>query len=134
MASASPYSPCMLRIHVVAAACAAIFAAIVSSSPAHAYPAPRSMGMSTEFPVGMCLDVSDDLTIDYNNLINVAPVSCGDPSRDFRVTQHVPNEPLCAPDTNRAFVARDVVVLCTVRDPALPPTVPGAWPPPGLTY
>jgi hypothetical protein len=104
----------MLRIF---AAAAAIFAATLTTGiPAHAYPAPRSSGLAAEFPVGMCIDVTSDPTIDYMNIINVAPVSCTDPTRNYRVTQQVANEPLCGPDTNRVFHTRDVVVLCVVQD------------------
>ena len=104
----------MLRICAVAVAAAA--ATLAAASPAHAYPAPRSSGMVSEFPVGVCIDVGDDLTIDYLNIINVAPVPCTDPNRNYRVTQHVPNEPMCGPDTNRVFFTRDNVVLCAVQD------------------
>jgi hypothetical protein len=104
----------MLRI--CAAALAMVAATLTGGFPAHAYPAPRSSGMSVEFPVGICLDVSDDLTIDYMNIINIAPVACTDPSRNYRVTQHVANEPQCGPDTNRVFHTRDVVILCAVQD------------------
>lgn len=103
----------MLRI--CAAATAIVAALLTAGIPANAYPAPRSSGMAADFPVGMCIDVGDDLTIDYLNLINIAPVPCSDPDRNYRVTQHVANEPLCGPDTNRVFHTRDSVVLCTVN-------------------
>jgi hypothetical protein len=109
----------MLRI---CAASAAIVAATLTAGipahafPGHSYPQPRSSGMAAEFPVGMCMDLTDDFSIDYMNIINIAPVPCTDPGRDYRVTQHVPNEPLCGPDTNRVFQSRDAVVLCAVQD------------------
>jgi hypothetical protein len=104
----------MLRICVVVAA---VMAALATAGvPANAYPAPVSSGMSAEFPVGSCMNLSDDYTIDYTNIINIAPVTCDNPVRNYRVVAHVPNEPLCGPDTSRAFVTRDLVVLCTVVD------------------
>lgn len=91
---------------------------------AHAYPAPRSTGLSTEFPVGICLDVTDDLTIDYMNIFNIGAVPCTDPNRNYRVVKHAPNPTQCGPDTNRIFNTADVVVLCTVQDPVPGPVVP----------
>lgn len=104
----------MLRICAVVVAVVA--ATLTAGFPAHAYPAPRSSGMTAEFPIGICIDVGDDLTIDFMNIINVAPVPCTDPARNYRVTQHVPNEPLCGPDTDRVFYTRDSNTLCAVQD------------------
>jgi hypothetical protein len=104
----------MLRICAVTVAVVA--ATLTVAIPAQAYPAPRSSGMVSEFPVGVCIDLGDDFTIDYMNIINVASVPCTDPNRNYRVTQHVPNEPMCGPDTNRVFYTLDNVVLCAVQD------------------
>jgi hypothetical protein len=109
----------MLRICAAVAAIAAVPLTVgipAQAFPGHSYPEPRSSGMAAEFPVGICMDVTDDLTIDYMNIINVAAVPCTDPARNYRVTQHVPNEPLCGSDTNRVFHTRDSVVLCAVQD------------------
>jgi hypothetical protein len=104
----------MLRI--CAAAVAVVAATFTGGFPAHAYPTPRSSGMTAEFPVGICIDVGDDVTIDFMNIINVASVPCTDPSRNYRVTQHVLNEAMCGSDTDRMFYTRDSTILCVVHD------------------
>jgi hypothetical protein len=91
--------------------------AIGGAAPASA----ASTGMAAEFPVGTCIDYRNDhLAFQNDNLIYFTVVSCTDPARDYRVTAHVPNAPLCGSETNRTYTTRDMVVLCVVNDRGVP--------------
>jgi hypothetical protein len=116
----------MVRISAASTAAAAALAAalsIGSSAPAMATPdspTVRSTGMSSEFPVGRCIDVPNTVPMDFvapvAKLIYVASVPCTDASRDYRVVAQVAHENLCPPETNRTYVTNDVRVLCAVQD------------------
>jgi hypothetical protein len=107
---------------VVAAALAVGFPASTLASPTPDAPVIRSSGMSAEFPVGRCIETPGstlvDLTLPISNPLYVTSVPCTDPSRDYRVVAHVPEEGLCGSETSRVYYARDMVVLCAVQDQA----------------
>jgi hypothetical protein len=112
----------MVRL-LAASAIALTGLAVASACPALA--TPRSSGMAVDFPVGTCMDFPDRVFDDAKNLMldsafvitNLAVVPCTDPARDYRVVAQVPEEGQCGPETNRVFVTRDMVTLCTVQDP-----------------
>ena len=114
----------MARLFAASFVVALTVLAIASAPPGLA--APGSSAMAAEFPVGRCIDVPDQVFDDVGNLMLdgafnlsfLASVPCTDPARDYRVVAQVPQEGQCGPETNRVFITRDVVTLCTVQDPA----------------
>jgi hypothetical protein len=108
----------MMRLSTTVGVAATVLA-IGLAAPAQA--GPRSSGMAAAFPVGTCMAAFNgfhptDYYIDNFDLINVAAVSCTDPTRDWRVTAQVQHQVQCPPDTQHTYVTRDVVVLCVVQD------------------
>jgi hypothetical protein len=105
---------------VVAAALTVGFPAPAQAVPDTAGPVIRSSGMSAEFPVGRCIDVPNNVPMDFTapimKLIYVISVPCTDPNRDYRVVAQVAHEVLCPPDTARVYRTNDMVVLCAVQD------------------
>jgi hypothetical protein len=111
----------MIRLLGASAAVAATVLAVGLAAPAMA--GPRSSGMAAEFPVGMCMAtqvgfIPSSYYIDNYDLINVGAVSCTDPDRTYRVTEHVQHQVQCDSGTQNTYVTRDLVVLCVVQDTA----------------
>ena len=109
----------MVRLLAASAAIALTGLAIASA------PSAMAKGLSTDFPVGQCIDIPDrvfdqDGNLQLNDAFNLSytnSVSCTDPARNYRVIAQVPQESLCGSETNRVFITRDLVTLCTVQDP-----------------
>ena len=114
----------MVRLLAASSVVALTVLAVASAPPALA--GPGSSAMAAEFPVGRCIDVPDQVFDQFGNLMldgafnlsYLASVPCTDPARNYRVIAQVPEEGQCGPETNRVFITRDVVTLCTVQDPA----------------
>ena len=73
-------------------------------------------GTADEFPVGMCINVTNDISIDPSQLKNTIPVPCTDGARDMRVVEHVSAPEDCTPPVYDAIRTTDGVVLCVVQD------------------
>jgi hypothetical protein len=115
-------------VRICAASAAAVIAATLAlgfSAPALAGPETdgpviRSSGMSSEFPVGRCIDVPNSVPMDFvtpiTQLIYVVSVPCTDPNRDYRVVSQVAHENQCPAETSNIYHTNDVLVLCAVQD------------------
>jgi hypothetical protein len=74
-------------------------------------------GTAAEYPVGMCIDVTNNIEIDANQLKNNIPVPCSDDRRDMRVVQHATSWRNCHEPVWDAIPTTDGgVVLCVVQD------------------
>ena len=103
------------RVLGIAAACCAAVAfaapAIADEPGYYGY-----YGTSDEYPVGMCIDVTNNIEIDADELKNNIPVPCTDPARDMRVVEHVDDADDCTQTVYEAIPTTDGVVLCVVQD------------------
>lgn len=74
-------------------------------------------GTAAEYPVGTCIDVTNNIEIDANQLKNNIPVPCWDNGRDMRVVQHADSWLDCAQPVYNAIPTADGgIVLCVVQD------------------
>lgn len=73
-------------------------------------------GRADEFPVGMCINITTDFSIDPDQLENTIPVPCSAGALDMRVVQHAATPDDCTPPVYDAIWTTDGVVLCVVRD------------------
>jgi hypothetical protein len=74
-------------------------------------------GTAAEYPVGMCIDVTNNIEIDASQLKNNIPVPCSDDGRDMRVVAHAASWRDCNRPVYDAIPTADGgVVLCVVED------------------
>lgn len=73
-------------------------------------------GTADEFPVGMCINITTNVSIDPEQLKNTIPVPCTAGAHDMRVVQHAATPQDCTPPVYDAIWTTDGVVLCVVRD------------------
>ncbi len=74
-------------------------------------------GTVAEYPVGMCIDVTNNIEIDADQLKNNIPVPCSDARRDMRVVQHATSWRTCDQPVWDAIPTTDGgSVLCVVKD------------------
>jgi len=110
---AEAYSPSMISLF---SAAAVAFTGLAIAGAAPALAGSGSSGMAAEFPVGTCIAVPNDYTIDSDALIYDTAVPCTDPSRAYRVVAQTLHEEWCGPETQMVFNTRDMLVLCVVQD------------------
>ena len=74
-------------------------------------------GTAAEYPVGMCIDVTNNIEVDADQLKNNIPVRCSDDRRDMRVVQHAASWRNCDQPVWDAIPTTDGgIVLCVVKD------------------
>jgi hypothetical protein len=108
------------RVGILVAAGAAFVAfGVASATPALAdVPGVYGYyGTAAEYPVGMCIDVTNNIEVDANELKNTIPVPCSDDGRDMRVVEHAASWLDCDQPVYNAIPTTDGgVVLCVVED------------------